>query len=121
MTTMTAVRAETKCRTLEDYGCCQIPVGWHVVSLKQTTKEWNQGNPRRLHVSHGPSNQLVVPVPALVWAKILEGLPVFGLRNLYVVAPKEAFYQKRVDPLIVGKVEGRWYFVAAWNLPEELK
>ena len=125
MTTATAeaqviIQGEARSRTLADYDVCKVPVGWHTVSLKQTQKEWNLGNPRRHDFSRSPSNQLAVPVPAPVWEKIMEAIPVFGLREISVSAPQEAFYAKHVDPLILGKANGKWYFIAAWNLPEAM-
>lgn len=113
------VRTREGGRTLADYDCCQIPRGFISRSLKMSRKEYNQINKPRVIAT--PGVQLLPPVPGWVWPKIWEAVPVFGLQNIHVSAPADAFRStKKIDPLIVGKYRGCWYFIAAWNLLEEV-
>lgn len=109
------VRTREGCRTLADYDCCQIPKGFLVRSIKLSRREYNRLNKSSILDRPGP--QLAPPVPPFVWSKIWEAIPVFGLQAISVAAPADAFRStKKIDPLVVGKSGGRWYFIAAWDL-----
>lgn len=115
------VGVQERARTLADYDQCQIPMGWHTVSLKQSRKEWNRNQSRlpRRFTARLPSGQLGVPVPTHAWEEIWKAITVFGLQNIYVSAPSDAFIaRQKTDPLLTGRANGKTYFIAAWGLPD---
>ena len=98
-------------RTVADYEVCKVPTHWRREPLKRASYR----NVR--------TRQLIVPMPGWVWEKVWEAIPVFGMEQIYIYAPKEAWRGRRrvIDPLVVGRHGAKWHFIAAWNLENEIK
>jgi hypothetical protein len=110
METQALVQEQARPRTLADYEVCQLPTHWCREPLKRPKAKIR---PVERHLS--------VPLPAFVWEKVWEAIPVFGLEGMWVCAPRMAFYKagRKRDPLMVGRAGAKWYFIAAWNLELE--
>lgn len=68
----------------------------------------------KVKMPRGISPQLATSPPATAWPRIMAAIPEFGLNNLYVYAPEEAFRTK-ADPAIIAEKDGKYYLIAAWE------
>jgi len=59
--------------------------------------------------------QLKENPPSTIWPRVMEAIEDFGLYQLYVYAPKEAFREYQADPAIIAEKNGRFYLVAVWG------
>jgi len=62
-------------------------------------------------------------IPEGVMERIESALPIFGLRNIYILAPHFQPWMAR-DPIVVGSIELNTdlkvrFFIGAWNLEED--
>ena len=98
--------ADTKCRTWTELR--RPPQNSLRVPLVQR-KGQKVKMPKRLTPYHATSP------PAEAWPRIMDAIQDFGLHDLFVYAPKEAFEQQRVDPAVIAEKGGRFYLIAAWE------
>jgi hypothetical protein len=71
---------------------------------------------QKIKMPRGLTYHLATTPPKTVWPLIMEAIPVFGLSNLYVYAPKEAFMiSQKADPAIIAENNGNLYLIAVWE------
>ncbi len=70
---------------------------------------------QRVKMPRGLTCRLASSPPATAWPRIIGGIEEFGLSNLYIYAPKEAFLTRKVDPAIIAEKNGKLYLIAAWQ------